>query len=106
MQAAIAHTRATVTEQKMNGKIRRFSPSASPQDLTGEQFMTSFSGLLPRSFKHIARLEITEARYHGHLLEMMIPAYLYARVSSREQEQEGLIPAQLKILHEYAARNG
>ncbi len=34
-------------------------------------------------------------------------AVLYARVSSREQEQEGYsIPAQLKLLHEYASRNG
>lgn len=34
-------------------------------------------------------------------------AVLYARVSSREQEQEGFsIPAQLKLLHEYASKNG
>ena len=34
-------------------------------------------------------------------------AVLYARVSSREQEQEGYsIPAQLKLLHDYASRNG
>ena len=34
-------------------------------------------------------------------------AVLYARVSSREQEQEGyLIPAQLKMLREYASKNG
>ncbi len=34
-------------------------------------------------------------------------AVLYARVSSREQEQEGYsIPAQLKLLKEYAVRNG
>ena len=34
-------------------------------------------------------------------------AILYARVSSREQEQEGhSIPAQLKALHTYAAKNG
>ena len=32
---------------------------------------------------------------------------LYARVSSKEQEKEGFsIPAQLRLLHEYAARNG
>lgn len=38
---------------------------------------------------------------------MMIKAVLYARVSSREQEQEGYsIPAQLKLLHSYAAKNG
>src|SRR5436190_23926691 len=37
----------------------------------------------------------------------MIPAFLYARVSSREQEQEGFsIPAQLKLLRDYAVRNG
>jgi site-specific DNA recombinase len=36
----------------------------------------------------------------------MIPAFLYARVSSREQEQEGFsIPAQLKLTREYAAKN-
>ena len=34
----------------------------------------------------------------------MMPSILYARVSSREQEQEGFsIPAQLKLLREYAA---
>ena len=34
-------------------------------------------------------------------------AVLYARVSSREQEQEGYsIPAQLKLLRDYASRNG
>ena len=33
-------------------------------------------------------------------------AVLYARVSSREQEQEGYsIPAQLKLLRDYASRN-
>lgn len=32
---------------------------------------------------------------------------IYARVSSREQEQEGFsIPAQLKLLREYARKNG
>ncbi|HWR14807.1 MAG TPA: recombinase family protein [Terriglobales bacterium] len=37
----------------------------------------------------------------------LIAAVLYARVSSREQEQEGYsIPAQLKLLREYAIRNG
>jgi site-specific DNA recombinase len=37
----------------------------------------------------------------------MKPAVLYARVSSREQQQEGYsIQAQLKTLHEYANRNG
>lgn len=40
------------------------------------------------------------------LLEL-IEAVLYARVSSEEQEKEGYsIPAQLKYLHEYAARMG
>src|SRR5579872_3751258 len=35
------------------------------------------------------------------------PAVLYARVSSREQEREGYsIPAQLKLLREYAAKHG
>jgi site-specific DNA recombinase len=39
--------------------------------------------------------------------EPMTSAFLYARVSSREQEQEGFsIPAQLKLLRDYAARNG
>ena len=39
--------------------------------------------------------------------EAMISAFLYARVSSREQEQEGFsIPAQLKLLRDYAVRNG
>lgn len=34
-------------------------------------------------------------------------AVLYARVSSKEQEREGFsIPAQLKLLHEYAAKHG
>jgi DNA invertase Pin-like site-specific DNA recombinase len=37
----------------------------------------------------------------------MKPAVLYARVSSREQEREGYsIPAQLKLLREYAAKQG
>ena len=32
---------------------------------------------------------------------------IYARVSSREQEKEGFsIPAQLKLLREYAQKNG
>ncbi len=36
----------------------------------------------------------------------MIPAFLYARVSSREQEQEGFsIPAQLKFLRDYAVKH-
>jgi site-specific DNA recombinase len=36
-----------------------------------------------------------------------IRAVLYARVSSKEQEKEGFsIPAQLKVLKEYAAREG
>src|SRR5690348_15622972 len=36
---------------------------------------------------------------------VMIQAATYARVSSREQEQEGFsIPAQLKLLHDYAAK--
>src|SRR2546426_12686236 len=34
-------------------------------------------------------------------------AVIYARVSSKEQEKEGFsIPAQLKLLNEYAASNG
>src|SRR5436305_5386057 len=34
-------------------------------------------------------------------------AVLYARVSSREQQEEGYsIPAQLKLLREYGSRNG
>src|ERR1043165_4819943 len=34
-------------------------------------------------------------------------AVIYARVSSKEQEKEGFsIPAQLKLLREYAAANG
>src|SRR5438445_12821625 len=37
----------------------------------------------------------------------MILVFLYARVSSREQEHEGFsIPAQLKLLREYAAKRG
>jgi site-specific DNA recombinase len=37
----------------------------------------------------------------------MSSAFLYARVSSREQQQEGFsIPAQLKLLRDYAVRNG
>ena len=37
----------------------------------------------------------------------MKPAVIYARVSSKEQEREGFsIPAQLKLLREYAVRNG
>jgi DNA invertase Pin-like site-specific DNA recombinase len=37
----------------------------------------------------------------------MKPAVLYARVSSREQEREGYsIPAQLKLLREYATKHG
>ena len=36
----------------------------------------------------------------------MKKAVLYARVSSKDQEREGYsIPAQLKLLREYAARN-
>jgi DNA invertase Pin-like site-specific DNA recombinase len=36
----------------------------------------------------------------------MSKAVIYARVSSKEQEREGFsIPAQLKLLHEYATRN-
>ena len=38
---------------------------------------------------------------------MVVIAVIYARVSSREQEQEGYsIPAQLKLLREYASRHG
>jgi len=37
----------------------------------------------------------------------MIPAILYARVSSKDQEREGYsIPAQQKLLREYAQKNG
>ena len=37
----------------------------------------------------------------------MRDAVIYARVSSKEQEQEGFsIPAQLRFLREYAAKNG
>jgi hypothetical protein len=36
----------------------------------------------------------------------MKKAVIYARVSSKEQEREGFsIPAQLRLLHEYAFRN-
>jgi len=36
----------------------------------------------------------------------MKKAIIYARVSSKDQEREGYsIPAQLKLLREYAARN-
>jgi len=36
-----------------------------------------------------------------------IPAFAYARVSSKEQEREGYsIPVQLKRVHEYAERHG
>jgi DNA invertase Pin-like site-specific DNA recombinase len=41
------------------------------------------------------------------VLNELIVVVLYARVSSREQEQEGYsIPAQLKLLREYASRHG
>ena len=37
----------------------------------------------------------------------MVPAFAYARVSSKEQEREGYsIPVQLKRVHEYAERHG
>ena len=37
----------------------------------------------------------------------MINAIIYARVSSKEQESEGFsIPAQIKLLNEYAIQNG
>ena len=37
----------------------------------------------------------------------MLPAFAYARVSSKEQEREGYsIPVQLKRVHEYAERHG
>lgn len=36
----------------------------------------------------------------------MKPAVIYARVSSKDQEREGYsIPAQLKLLREYAQKN-
>jgi predicted site-specific integrase-resolvase len=39
--------------------------------------------------------------------ELARQAVIYARVSSKEQEKEGFsIPAQLKLLKEYAAANG
>jgi site-specific DNA recombinase len=39
--------------------------------------------------------------------DTMKSAVLYARVSSKDQEQEGYsIPAQIKMLHEYAFRKG
>lgn len=38
---------------------------------------------------------------------IIMQAIIYARVSSKDQESEGFsIPAQLKALHEYAAKNG
>ncbi len=37
----------------------------------------------------------------------MKPAVLYARVSTKEQEEEGYsIPAQIRLLEDYAKRNG
>ena len=37
----------------------------------------------------------------------MIPAVIYARVSSKDQEREGFsIPAQIKLLREYAQSHG
>ena len=37
----------------------------------------------------------------------MKPAVIYARVSSRDQEREGYsIPAQLKLLRDYAEKHG
>jgi DNA invertase Pin-like site-specific DNA recombinase len=39
-------------------------------------------------------------------MEALIEALIYARVSSKEQEQEGFsIPAQLKLLRDYASKN-
>jgi DNA invertase Pin-like site-specific DNA recombinase len=39
--------------------------------------------------------------------DVLIPAFAYARVSSKEQEREGYsIPVQLKRIHEYAQRHG
>jgi site-specific DNA recombinase len=44
---------------------------------------------------------------HSKNAEMVVITVIYARVSSREQEQEGYsIPAQLKFLREYASRHG
>lgn len=38
---------------------------------------------------------------------VMIRAIIYSRVSSKEQESEGFsIPAQIKLLNEYAIQNG
>jgi len=40
-------------------------------------------------------------------MEALIEALIYARVSSKEQEQEGFsIPSQLKLLRDYASKNG
>ena len=58
-----------------------------------------------------------EARYTKHTMKkaskpatsdpVRKQAVIYARVSSKEQEKEGFsIPAQLKLLKEYAAANG
>lgn len=42
-----------------------------------------------------------------HAAERWVPLFLYARVSSREQEREGYsIPAQRKLLAEYARSRG
>jgi DNA invertase Pin-like site-specific DNA recombinase len=40
-------------------------------------------------------------------IKSVIPAFAYARVSSKEQEREGYsIPVQLKRVREYAERHG
>jgi DNA invertase Pin-like site-specific DNA recombinase len=89
-------------------KFGEFLPVPSDEDLTS--FLSFFSVLQRRSFSHLGRLEVAwnPATMDHHLRgEMMISAFLYARVSSREQEQEGFsIPAQLKLLRDYAVRNG
>src|SRR5712671_2856347 len=52
---------------------------------------------------------VNGSRYHGIFIReaSMISAIAYARVSSREQEREGYsIPAQRKLLSEYARARG
>jgi len=55
----------------------------------------------------IARVRQTLEEASGNAEEeKMKPAVIYARVSSKEQEREGFsIPAQLKLLRDYAIRN-
>jgi hypothetical protein len=68
-------------------KFGEFLPVPSDEDLTS--FLSFFSVLQRRSFSHLGRLEVAwnPATMDHHLRgEMMISAFLYARVSSREQE--------------------